>query len=141
MNKRWNIIIVTLFITLIVWIIWLVITKYLLNLVEISSENHKYYRSYYSSYAGIELELWKLKNHGMWFSDKIDKNSQTVSKNITGANYNFSSSIYSTWNYINSNPKSLLTNSIDCSNIDNHINIWTWQALMLPLIYDEHSWE
>ncbi len=141
MNKRWNIIIVTLFITLIVWIIWLVITKYLLNLVEVSSENHKYYKAYYAAYAGIEIELWKLKNHGMWFSDKIDKNSQTVSKNITGSNYYFSSSISSTWNNITSNPKSLLTSSIDCSDDKNHINIWTWEALMLPLIYDKNNWE
>lgn len=141
MNKRWNIIIVTLFITLIVWIIWLVITKYLLNLTEISSENYKYYKSYYAAYAGIELQLWKLKNHGMWFSDNIDKTSQTVSKNITGANYYFSTSLYSTWNNITSNPKSLFINSIDCSDDKNYINIWTWKAIILPLIYDENNWE
>jgi len=140
MNKRWNIIIVTLFITLIIWIMWLIITKYLVNLVEISSENHKYYKAYYSAYAGIELELWKIKNHGMWFEDTINKNSQTVSQNITWVNYYFSSSIHSTWKYITSNPKSLLTNNIDCSNMKNYISLWTWEALMLPLIYDKNNW-
>ena len=141
MNKRWNIVIVTLFITLIIWIMWLIITKYLVNLVEISSENYKYYKAYYSAYAGIELELWKIKNHGMWFEDTVNKNSQTVSKNITWVKYYFSSSIHSTWKYITSNPKSLLTNNIDCSNMKNYISLWTWEALMLPLIYDKNNWE
>lgn len=141
MNKRWNVIIITLFITLIIWIMWLVITKYLVNLIKISSENHKYYKAYYSAYAGIELELWKIKNHGMWFSDTVNKDSQTVSKNITWVKYYFSSHIYSTWTNITSNSKSLLTDIIDCSDIKNYVKLWTWEAIMLPLIYDKNNWE
>jgi len=141
MNKKWNIIIITLFITLIIWIIWIIVTKYLLNLIEISSENYKYYKAYYVAYAGIELELWKIKYHGMWFSDFVDKNSLTVSENIAWINYYFSSSLYSTWKYITSNHKSLINDNINCSNIENYISLWTWQALMLPLIYDQNNWE
>lgn len=141
MNKKWNVIIITLFIVLIIWVIWLIITKYLLNLIKISSENHKYYKAYYAAYAGIELELWKLKHHGMWFKDSIPKTSSTVSKNITWVKYYFSSNIYSTWKYISSNPKSLIDSNINCSIIKNYISLWTWDAIILPLIYDENNWE
>jgi len=58
LNKKGNIIVVTLFITLIIWLIWLLITKYVFNLVQISSENYKYYKAYYIADAGVELELW-----------------------------------------------------------------------------------
>lgn len=141
MNKKWNVIVITLFITLIIWLIWLIITKYLSNLIKISSENHKYYKAYYVAYAGIELELWKIKNHGMWFSDTVNKDSQTVSRNITWFNYYFSSHIYSTWKNVTSNPKSLFIDNINCSDIKNYISLWTWEAIMLPLIYDKNNWE
>jgi len=65
MFKKGNIIVVTLFITLIVGLIGLLVTKYIYQLVRVSSENHKYYKAYYIAYAGIEAELLKVKNHGL----------------------------------------------------------------------------
>jgi len=141
LNKRWNIIIVTLFITLIVGLIGLLITKYVFNLVQISSENYKYYKAYYIADAGIELELWKMKGHGMWFDDFITWNSLTVSKNFTWVNYNFSLKNISLSDYISSNPKSLLWWTHYCLDKKNWIKLWTWDGLLTPLIYDKTSWE
>ena len=141
LNKKWNIIIVTLFITLIIWLIWLLITKYVFNLVQISSENYKYYKAYYIAYAGIELELWKMKGHGMWFDDKITWNSQTIRKNFTWVNYNFSVKNISLSHYISSNPKSLLWWNNYCADKKNWVKLWTWDGLLTPLVYDKTSWE
>ncbi len=141
LNKRWNIIIVTLFITLIIWLIWLLITKYVFNLIQISSENYKYYKAYYIADAGIELELWKMKGHGMWFDDIITWSSLTVSKNFTWVNYNFSTKNVSLSNYISSNPKSLLWWNDYCLDKKNWVKLWTWDGLLIPLVYDKTSWE
>ncbi len=141
LNKRWNIIIVTLFITLIIWLIWLLITKYVFNLVQISSENYKYYKAYYIADAGIELELWKMKGHGMWFDDNITWSSLTVSKNFTWINYDFSVKDISLSHYISSNPKSLLGWEHYCDDKKNWIKLWTWGGLLTPLVYDKTSWE
>ncbi len=141
LNKKWNIIIVTLFITLIIWLIWLLITKYVFNLVQISSENYKYYKAYYIAYAGIELELWKMKGHGMWFDDEITWNSQTIRKNFTWVNYNFSVKNISLSHYISSNPKSLLWWNNYCADKKNWVKLWTWDGLLTPLVYDKASWE
>lgn len=139
MNKKWNVIITTLFITLIIWIIWLIVTKYLLNLIQVSSENQKYYKAYYISYGWIELELWKLKNHGMWFSDEIKKDSTTITSNFSWYKYHFSSKVISSWNYITNNPQASINSSINCKNKKNRITLWTWEAFLTPLIYDNNK--
>jgi len=141
LNKKGNIIVVTLFITLIIWLIWLLITKYVFNLVQISSENYKYYKAYYIADAGVELELWKMKNHWIWFQDFINSNSPTVSKNFSWLNYNFSSKNISLSNYISSNPKSLIEFWNYCNSKDNWIKLWTWDALLTPLLYDKTNTE
>lgn len=142
MNKKWNVIIVTLFITLIVWVIWLIITKYMINLLQISSENYKYYKSYYIAYAWIELALWKNKNHGMWFNDVVNTGSATISKNFSWLNYNFSVKDISEAKYITSNPKSLINTWTNyCADKKNWILVKQWEWVLLPLVYDKNTWE
>jgi len=119
----------------------LLITKYVFNLVQISSENYKYYKAYYIADAGIELELWKLKNHWMWFQDIITRNSTTVVSNFSWINYNFSVETTALSHYISSNPKSLIEWNSYCSNKSNWIKLWTWEGLLIPLIYDKTFWE
>ena len=139
--KRANIIVVTLFITLVVGLIWLLVTKYIYNLVKVSAENYKYYKAYYVWYAGVELELLKLKNHGLGFEDKISPNSQTVVKNFSGDNYYFSGQILSLTKNVTANPLSLLFDNVNCSDKKNWISLNTWDAILLPLFYDENIWE
>ena len=138
--KKANIIITTLFVTLIIGLIWLLVTKYIINLIKISAENHKYYKSYYIAYAWIELELLKLKNHGFWFEDIISGDSLTVKNNFTWINHYFSSKIYSLSKNITNNPLSLISD-IDCSQEENYILINTGDAILLPLFYDKNTWE
>ncbi len=139
--QKANIIIITLFITLIIWLMWLLVTKYIYQLVNISAENLKYYKAYYIWYAWVELELFKLKHHWLWFEDSINWNSNTILKNWTGLNYYFSSKIVSLSKNITSNPLSLLFSWVNCSNKDNWIKLKTWDAILLPLFYDLNSWE
>ena len=139
--KRANVIIITLFITLVVGLMGLLITKYIYNLVKVSAENHKYYKAYYIGYAGVELELLKLKNHWLGFEDKVSVNSDTVVKNFSGLNYHFSGQILSLTKNVTANPLSLLFNNVNCSDKKNWISLNTWDAILLPLFYDKNIWE
>jgi hypothetical protein len=137
--KKANIVIITLFITILVAIIWLITTKYVLNLLKISSENHKYYKAYYIAYGWLELELMKEKNHWYGFEDTILSWSDTVKKNFTWLNYYFSSKISSMSKNITSNPRTLIDDSIDCSNKKNWIKLATGDGIMIPLFYDKNT--
>ena len=146
--RKWNIIIITLFITIVVGLIGIVTTKYVVNLIKISSENHKYYKAYYNANAGLELELLKVKNHNFWFEDKVLSWSDTVKKNLVGyKKWNFQSSIHSQNKYITNNPREFFDDSINCNDEKNWIVLWTWQSYMFPLFYDKNrdewvfSWE
>jgi len=141
MFKKANIIVVTLFITLIVWLIGLLVTKYIYQLVRVSSENHKYYKAYYIAYAGIETELLKMKNHGLWFEDEILSGSESVTKNFTGLNCYFSSHIFSLSKNVTNNPLRLIFSNIACSKQENWISLKTWDAILLPWFYDKNNWE
>ena len=137
--RKWNIIVVTLFITLIVWLIGLLVTKYIYQLSDISSENFKYYKAYYIWYAGVELELLKLKNHWLGFEDKVLKTSQTVLRNFTGNNYYFSSEIKSLSKQIANTPLVFIFTWKDfCDNKKNWIKLKTWDAMLFPLFYDKN---
>ena len=139
--KKANVIIITLFMTILVAIIWLITTKYIINLLNISSENKKYYKAYYIAYAWLELELLKDKNHWYGFEDKISSWSDTVSKNFTGINYYFSSNIFSRSKYITNSYKSLFNTSITCDDKSNWIVLNTWDSLLIPLFYDKNVGE
>lgn len=132
----------TLFITFIIWIMWLIITKYALNLINIASENHKYYKSYYAAYWWIELELSKIKYHWIWFSEKNKKTEPISTNNFTwwspDIKHNFESQIYTSWLTINANPSSLFASS-NCDDESNFIRLWTWEWVMLPLFYDKST--
>ena len=142
MFKQANIIIVTLFITLIVWLMWLLVTKYIYQLSDISSENFKYYKAYYIWYGGVELELLKMKNHWLGFEDKILKTSQTVVTNFTGKNYYFTSQIKSLSDQVANTPLVFIFTWKDyCADKSNWINLKTWDAILLPLFYDKNLWE
>jgi len=139
MFKQANIIIVTLFITLIIWLMWLLVTKYIYQLSDISSENFKYYKAYYIWYGGVELELLKMKYHWLWFEDKIPKNSQTVLKNFTGNNYYFNSEVKSLSKQVANTPLVFIFTWKDfCADKKNWINLKTWDAILLPLFYDKN---
>lgn len=140
--KKANIIIITLFITIVVWLIGLIVTKYIFNLIVVSSENAKYYKSYYIAYAGIETELLKMAWHGIWFEDKILSWSNTIVKNFSGWKLYFSSKINSLSKYISADPNSLINNSINyCSNYKNWVKLWTWEWFLIPLFYDKNTSE
>lgn len=143
MNKRWNVIIMTLFITFIIWIMWLIITKYAVNLINIASENYKYYKSYYVAYGAIELELSKIKYHGIWFSDETKTTEKVVTDNFTGwspnIKYNFESKIYTSWLVLNAEPSSLWKDGANCSDSDNWIELGTWEWFMTALFYDKNT--
>jgi len=140
--KKANVIIITLFITIVVWLVWIITTKYVVNLINISSENHKYYKAYYNANAGLELELLKVKNHSYGFEDSISSWSNTVKKNLIHIKkWNFFSNIYSQNQYITNNVKEFLDTSIDCSDEKNWIKLWTWQSYMFPLFFDENNSE
>ena len=139
--KKANIIIVTLFIIIFVWVLGLITTKYVLNLINVSSENKKYYKAYYIGYAGLELELLKNKNHGYGFEDSILSGSDTVLKNFTWKNYNFDAKILSMSKYITNNYKTLFNPSLNCSDRKNWISLGTGDGLMVPLYYDKNTGE
>jgi len=139
--KKANIVVITLFVTILLWIMWLITTKYVMNLLSVSSENHKYYKAYYIAYGGLELELLKWKNHWYGFEDAILSGSNTVSRNFTGINYYFSSKILSRSHYITNTYKSLFDDSISCSDKKNYFSLSTWDGLMIPLFYDKNTQE
>ena len=140
MFKKANVIVVTLFITLIIWLIWLLVTKYIYNLVQISSENYKYYKAYYIWYAGVELDLLKMKNHWMWFEDYINSNSSTVTNNFSWIDYKFSVSTKSLSKQVMNNPLVFIFSWADyCANKKNWISLNTWDAILLPLFYDKQN--
>ena len=139
--KKANIVIVTLFITIVVGLIGLIVTKYIFNLIKVSSENLKYYKSYYLAYAGIETELLKIAWHGIWFEDRILSWSDTIKKNFTGSMY-FESKIKSLSKYVSSNPNSLIDDSINyCADYKNWISLGTWEWFLMPLFYDKNTSE
>lgn len=154
MNKKANALITTLFIMLVIAIIVLIISKFTLNLIEISSENHKYYKAYYIANAWVELELLKLKFRWIWFEDKIEKTSQTVTKNFISSkkeSKSLETVLVARWNIINWNPYSLFydpTNnspftttynisSVNCSNTDNFLILNPGDTILLWLFYDK----
>jgi len=139
--KKANIVIITLFIIILTAIIGLITTKYVLNLLKVSSENFKYYKAYYIAYGWLELELLKTKNHWYWFEDKILSTSDTVKKNFTWKNYYFKANIYSLTKHITNTEKSLVNDSINCSNKKNWVTLATWDGLMTPLFYDKNNQE
>ncbi len=143
-HKKWNAIISTIYIMFVLAIIVLIITKFTLNLLDISHENTKYYKAYYMANAWVELELLKIKNRWIWFSDTVKKDSDTVENNFDINKEDFSAKLRSRWNYINANPYSLLGKS-DCSHISDFIHLKPGESILLGAFYDqwdsEEEWE
>ncbi len=143
-HKKWNAIVSTIYIMLVLAVIVLIITKFTMHLVEISHENVKYYKAYYMANAWVELELLKLKHRGIGFSDTVKKDSDTVEQNFDADEQTFSAELRARWNYINANPYSLLDQS-DCSHISDFIHLKPWESILLWAFYDqwddEEEWE
>ena len=99
-------------------------------------ETHKYYKAYYLSYAWVELEMLKMKNRGIWFSDEVIKTSDTVTKNFENDRKSFDVKLISKGNSINDNPYSLIWKS-DCNNQEDFINLKPWEWVLIWLFYDK----
>lgn len=135
-KKRWSMMIIILFILFLIAFIWLLITKYVINIVEYSSEYYKYYRAYYLANAWIELSLTKIKHRWFGFEDSVLSGSTTNSSNLICNNENcfFEYKIYAR-SHILWQDKYSYKESV-CSSGVSYV-FKSWQGLIIPLFYDQ----
>lgn len=137
-KKSGHILIIVIFILFLVSFMWLLITKYVKNILLFSTEMHKYFKSYYEAYAGIELTLTQIKNHPFGFEQTIRYDSDTNKNNFKYCKLNkcyFELTLKSKSNYLIDSPKSMSINS--CQEQDSYsINNWEW--VIVPLFWDSN---
>lgn len=140
MRKRWNILIITLFLLFIISFLWILITKYIRNILYYSWEFEKHYKSYYLAYWWVEIALTKIKNHWYWFEEKLEKTSKTVVSNLNACEWdcNFSYDIISKTNHITD--KENFDEISTCSDEDS-FGLEAWQSIVIPLFTDRSVWE
>ncbi len=141
MSKKANILIIVLFIMFLSSLSWLLVTKYVKNMINYSSEFLKYYKWYYLANAWIELELTKIKNHWFGFEDRIMSGSDTNQENFQ---YCWERSCFFESSIV-SRSKIVSTDSLswDISSCSNSIAfpLRQWRGLIVPLFYDKNIWE
>lgn len=141
MSKKGSILIMVLFILFLSSFAWLLIVKYVKNIMEYSSEFYKYYKAYYIAYWWIELEITKIKNRWFGFEDNIPSNSATVKNNLKYC-YKWWCSFQSS---IKTNAKILSKeiNSYAISSCDETVSykLMNWQWIIIPLFKDVNGWE
>lgn len=138
---KWNILLIVMFILFVTSLVWLLIVKYIQNMIDYSTEFFKYYKAYYISNAWIELSLVKINNHWFWFEDKILSWSDTISKNFINCwskNCKFSSQIRNLSHVISNDKKTVNINN--CS-LDSTFSLNKWQWVIVPLFWDKNLWE
>ena len=135
-KKSWHILVIVIFILFLVSFMWLLVTKYVKNVLLFSSKLHKYFKAYYIWYWGIEIALTQVKNHPFGFEETIESNSDTNSKNYKYCKLNkcyFELELKSKSNYLIDSPDSVTLNS--CQE-ENSFDISHWEWLIVPLFWD-----
>jgi len=138
-KKSGNILVIVIFILFLVSFMWLLITKYVKNILLFSTEMHKYFKSYYEAYAGIELSLTEVKNHPFGYEQTIKYDSETNKNNFKYCKLNkcyFELTLKSKSNFLIDAPESVNINS--CQE-DKSYNISQWEWIIVPLFWDPNS--
>lgn len=135
MSKRWNVLIIVVFVMLLCSLSALLISNYMKNLITYSSEFNKYYKAYYMANSWIEISLTKISNHDFWFEDQINSWSDTIKNNFDcGEKCFFETKIFSRSQYVFDWDNDFL--SQDCNDVNKYLQLWTWQWLIIPLFWD-----
>lgn len=139
-HKKGNILIIVIFMMIISWLFWLLMTKFVANMINYSSLFHNYYQAYYIANAPLQLQVVKHLERDFWFDDFILSGSSTVINNLSCQNCYFSSELISRSN--------ILINREDLSNYpgvcdlnENPYVLTYWEAVIIPLFWDYNSWE
>lgn len=123
----------------------ILITKYAKNMISNSNELTKYYSAYYLAYWWVELELTKIDNHQMWFEDEILSWSDTIKNNFICSKNNlcnFRVKVKARSNVLIPNQDNIDNSNGKCpSNTDFFYPIWEWEGVIVPLYYDNSTWE
>lgn len=123
----------------------ILITKFAKNMILNSNELTKYYNAYYLAYWWVELELTKIQNHQMWFEDEILSWSDTIKNNFLCSKNNlcnFRVKVKARSNVLIPNQENLDNDIGNCpSKTDNYYSIWVWEGIIVPLYYDNSTWE
>ncbi len=119
----------------------LLITRYVGNMIQYTSAFHNYYQAYYLANAPLQLQLVKQQNRDFGFEDEILSWSNTVKNNLNCEKCFFH------WN-LQSRSDVLVDKTqidhypTDCSWDDsNFYSLSYWQAIIIPLFWDQNSWE
>lgn len=70
-SKKWNVLIFILFVLMFSMLTWILINKYLYDILWYWKNLEEYYKAYYLAFWWIELSQAKIKNHTYWFEDEI----------------------------------------------------------------------
>lgn len=140
-KKKWSILVMVLFILFLSALAWLLVTKYVSNIMNHSSEIYKYYKAYYIAYWWVELELTKYKSRWYWFEDTILNDSPTVTYNLNhckNSDCYFETKARTRASIISKNERSFEESTC---NLDNAIKLNSWQWIIIPLFNDLNIWE
>ena len=141
MRKSWSILIFVLFMMIVTSLLALLITQYIRNILNYSSNYYKFEKSYYLAYWWIELELIKIKNHWPGFEDSINSTSPTNLKNRNCKNCYFETQNKSLSNVIWWDWYTLENEINDCSQLpeEHWIKLKWWEGIIFPLFIDNDS--
>lgn len=131
--NRWNISILVIFVLIASSLIWILTTNYIKDLMQYNNIIYGYYKSYYLSKAGLELQLSEIAQNWIWFENTIQTWDNIVSWNFLCKNCKFNSSIL--WN-----AKYFSKNIRKDSGCTNPIVLNTWESFILPLFKQINSW-
>ena len=135
-KKKWNILVIVLFLMLSSWALALLMSSYILQLVNNASELNKYIRAYYIAWWGVESELTKIKNHTFGYESSINswsKINENFNKWVLN-NYYMSGQVLSKSNVWASLDIFWLT---DCSDKTKFFELKKWQWFIIPLYFDD----
>lgn len=116
----------------------LLMSSYILQLVNNAWELNKYVRAYYIAWGWVESELTKIKNHTFWYESNINSGS-SINDNFK-LNWNKIDSYYVSGQVLS---KSNVWASwdvfwlTDCSDKNNYFQLSWWQGFIIPLYFDK----
>jgi hypothetical protein len=136
MSKKWNILVIVIFVMLLCSLSALLISNYMKSLITYSSEFNKYYKAYYMANSWIEISLTKISNHDFGFEDTINSWSNTIKQNFEcWDKCFFETKITTRSNYIFDWDNDFIWQ--DCTDWES-FELWTWQWLIIPLFWDSN---
>jgi hypothetical protein len=135
MSKKWNVLIIVVFVMLLCSLSALLISNYMKNLITYSSEFNKYYKAYYLANSWIEISLTKIANHDFGFEDKISSWSDTINHNFDcWSKCFFETKISTRSKYVFDWDNNFIWQ--DCNDTNKYFQLWTGQWLIIPLFWD-----